>query len=231
MIKIGIIGDFNPAYYTHLAINDSIAHISAVIDKEFSCDWIHTSVLKEDFMDLIARYDGIWMASGTPYANMNGALEVIKYAREIDIPLLAICGGFQHMIIEYARNVLAIKNAEHEETAPGAENLIIKSLPCSLIGQSEELSIIDKDSITYRSIGKDKFTGNYHCRFGLNPEYKGIIDNGGLKVVVENANGEVRGCELKKNRFFVGSLFQPQLHSTKENPNLLLLAFFKSAIS
>jgi CTP synthase (UTP-ammonia lyase) len=229
MNKIGIIGDFNPAYYTHLAINDSINHISEVIDKEFSWNWIHTSILKESFSDLIACYRGIWMASGTPYANMKGALKVLEYARENDIPLLAICGGFQHMIIEYARNVLEIKNAEHEESSPGAENPIIKSLQCSLVDQSEELTIIDKDSITYRSIRKDKFTGSYHCSFGVNPLYKGIIDDGGLKVVVENDNGEVRGCELKGKRFYVGSLFQPQLHSIKGNPNPLLLSFFKFA--
>jgi CTP synthase (UTP-ammonia lyase) len=230
MRKIGIIGDFNPAYYTHLAVNDSINHISEVIDKEFSCDWIHTSVLRANSTDLIARYRGLWMASGTPYANMQGALDVIKFARENNIPLLAICGGFQHMIIEYARNVLGIKNAENEENSPGAENLIIKSLPCSLIGQSEELTIVDKNSITYRSLGKSNFTGSYHCRFGLNPEYKGIIDDGGLKVVVENDNHEVRGCELKSNGFFVGSLFQPQLHSIKGNPDPLLLSFFKFAL-
>lgn len=229
MIKIGIVGDYNPAYYTHLAINDSISHISEAINKEFSCDWIHTSILKENFSEIITPYKGIWMASGTPYANVQGALEVIKHARENDIPFLAICGGFQYMIIEYARNVLGIKNAEHEETSPNAENLIIKSLPCSLVGQSEELTTIDKDSITYRAIGKEKFTGSYHCSFGVNPEYKKIIDDGTLKIVVENDSGEVRGCEIKNKKFFVGSLFQPQLHSSKENPNPLLLSFFKAA--
>jgi CTP synthase (UTP-ammonia lyase) len=229
MKKIGIIGDFNTSYYTHLAINDAISHISEAVEYEFSCDWVHTSILKDNFTEIINRYNGIWMAPGTPYANMQGALDVIKYARENDIPLFAICGGFQHMIIEYARNSLGIKNAEHEETSPDAENLIIKSLPCSLLGQTEELTITDKDSITYRAIGKDKFIGNYHCSFGLNPEFKKIINDGGLNVVVENDNGEVRGCELKSLKFFVGSLFQPQLQSKTGNPNPLLLSFFKSA--
>ena len=230
MTKIGIIGDFNPTYYTHLAINDSISHVSEDIDENFSYDWIHTSILKDNFKEVIRQYKGIWMASGTPYTNALGALEVIKYAREYDIPLLAICGGFQYMIIEYARNVLGIKNAEHEETSPSAETLIIKSLSCSLVGQSEELTITDKDSITYNSIKKDNFTGSYHCSFGLNPEYKKIIDDSRLKIVVVNGSGEVRGCELKNLKFFVGSLFQPQLHSTKGNPNPLLLSFFKSMI-
>ena len=230
MIKIGIIGDFNPAFYTHIAINDSISHISESIDEDFSCDWIHTSILKNNFKEIIPQFKGIWMASGTPYANAQGAIEVIKYAREKDVPLLAICGGFQYMIIEYARNVLGIPNAEHEETTPGAETLVIKSLPCSLVGQSEELKIIDEYSITYRAIGNEKFIGSYHCSFGVNPEYKRIIDEGGLKKVVENETGEVRGCELKGLKFFVGSLFQPQLHSTKEKPNPLLLSFFRSTM-
>ena len=230
MTKIGIIGDFNPAFYTHTAINDSVSHISESIGEDFSCDWIHTSILKENFSEIIAPYKGIWMAPGTPYSNILGALDTIKFSRENNIPMLAICGGFQYMIIEYARNVLGIKDAEHEETAPGAENLIIKSLPCSLVGQSEELTITDKDSITYNSIGNEKFIGSYHCSFGVNPEYKKIIDEGGLKIVVENKTGEVRGCELKDLKFFVGSLFQPQLHSTKEKPNPLLLSFFRSTI-
>lgn len=230
MKKIGIIGDFNPAYYTHLAIDHSIAHISRAIDNEFLCDWVHTSILNNNFTKLIQNYNGFWIAPGTPYANTPGVLEVIKYARENDIPMLAICGGFQYMIIEYAKNVLRIKNAEHEEASPKAENLIIKSLPCSLVGQSEELTITDKQSITYNSIGKEKFTCSYHCSFGLNPDYKKIIDDAGLKIVVENDSGEVRGCEIKNLKYFVGTLFQPQLHSTGKNSSSLLRSFFKSAV-
>ena len=231
MIYIGVIGDFNSDHYTHLAINDSFNHLKSAINTSINFEWVHTSLLRENLQGIIKRFNGIWMASGTPYTNTNGAIGVLKHARENDIPLLAICGGFQYMIIEYARNVLGIDNAEHEETTPDADNLIIKSLSCSLIGQSEELKIVDKDSITYRAIGNENFVGSYHCNFGLNPRFKKIIDEGGLKVVVENENGEVRGCELKNRKFFVGSLFQPQLHSTKDNPNPLLISFVKSIIN
>jgi len=229
MIKVAVIGDFNSAYYTHTAINDSFDHAENIIPETISYKWIHTSTLQHDPTEIFENFNRFWIASGSPYSNMQGVINIIKHARENDVPLLAICGGFQHLILEYAWNVLGKKEVAHEEISPEATEHIIKSLPCSLVGQSEELTIVDKNSITYRAMGKEKFTGSYHCSFGLNLDYKDIINDGGCNVVVENKDGEVRGCEIKNMQFFVGSLFQPQLHSSNDSPNPLLLSFFKAA--
>ena len=68
------------------------------------------------------NYDGIWIAPGSPYKNDAGVYEVIRMAREENIPIIGSCGGFQYMIIEYARNVLNIKDAGHAESEPGCNS-------------------------------------------------------------------------------------------------------------
>ena len=82
---------------------------------------------------MIDEYSAIWVAPGSPYKNLEKTLEAIRYAWENGVPCLGTCGGVQHMIIEYARNILGYKDAQHAEYDPCASNLFISSLACSLV--------------------------------------------------------------------------------------------------
>jgi CTP synthase (UTP-ammonia lyase) len=93
--------------------------------------WISTAEAAE--CDL-SGFDGIWLTPGSPYASFAGALATARAARENGIPYLGTCGGFQHAIVEYARNVCGVADAHHEEIDPGAGELVIAALECSLVG-------------------------------------------------------------------------------------------------
>lgn len=222
--KIAVLGDFNPGYSTHHALNDSIRTITKMIDGEIQFDWIGTDIFDPTtaFKNL---YCGLWIAPGSPYINMENVLNAITYARENNIPTLGNCGGFQHMVIEFARNVCGIANAGHEETNPGAEDLVIAKLSCSLVEQQEELTLVDTDSILYNAIQRSRLVGKYYCSYGLNSRYIDTLTSHGLSLTAITADGQIRAFEIKKHPFFVGTLFQPALTSTMEEPDPVITAF------
>ena len=129
------------------------------------------------------------------------------------------------MIVEYARNVLKASNAFHEEVNPEADNPIISKLSCSLKGRQEEV-FIEKDSWLHRVLGSEKITGHFYCSYGFNDIYRHEF-NEPFCFTANSTEGEVRACELKSHRFFNGTLFQPSLDSTEDNPNPLLMDFFR----
>ncbi len=228
--KIAILGDFNPAYSTHHALNNSIRQIQKLFNQELQFDWISTDILnsKTAFNNL---YCGLWIAPGSPYKDIKNVLSTITYARENNIPNFGNCGGFQYMIIEFAKNVCGITHADHEETNPNSPDLVISKLTCSLIEQEEELTIIETSSILFNIIKKNKLLGKYFCNYGINNKYIEILSSNGLKFTACSVNGEMRAFELANHPFFLGTLFQPALSSTLEEPNPLILAFIKQSIN
>ena len=90
---------------------------------------------------MLAAFDGVWCVPASPYANTEGALNAIRVAREHRIPFLGTCGGFQHAVIEYARNVLGWTAADHAEVNPQAALALIAPLSCSLVEKTGEIRL------------------------------------------------------------------------------------------
>lgn len=221
--KIVLLGDYNPQYHTHLTLDEAIKHLTHSVNQEVTVEWQTTD--KFDYSNAFTSdYSGLWIAPGSPYKDMENVLNTIRYAREHQIPTIGNCGGFQHMIIEFARNVCGIVNADTEETNPDATDIVISKLSCSLVGQSEEISIL-KNSFLHSLIGKSQLTGKYHCSYALNENYIPVLESHGMKMTAWNQEGNIRAFELIKHPFFVGTLFQPALTSTSYEPDPLLLSF------
>jgi len=158
---------------------------------------------------------------------MNQTLWAIRQARENGVPCLGTCGGFQHIILEYARNVLGFADAQHAEYDPYASRLFISRLACSLVGREMELRL-QPDSQVARLYGMVQTRECYYCNFGVAPEAVELIKAGPLSVVGSDAEGEVRVIELPGHPFFIGTLFVPQTLSTPEKPHPLVTAFLES---
>jgi CTP synthase (UTP-ammonia lyase) len=226
-MKLAIIGDYNDTFRPHKATNEAIEHSLKKFYIDVRYEWVSTELIEGNFEQLISSYDGFWIAPGSPYKSMSGTLKLIRHARENNIPTFGTCGGFQHMVIEFARNVLGITDAEHAEYDPYASKLVINPLSCSLAGQKLEIKIPDKFSKTYQLLNRDTITEKYYCNFGLNPAYQNELHNNGFKVVgIDNFN-EARILELENHPFFIATLFVPQDNSTKEKPHELVTAFLQ----
>ncbi|TDW97599.1 CTP synthase C-terminal region-related (seleno)protein [Dinghuibacter silviterrae] len=225
-MKLAIIGDFRKENATHVATNSALQHSIDFLGADLDFSWVHTTTIHHGFNP--DDYQGFLIAPGSPYASMENVLEVIRFARLHLVPTLGTCGGFQHMIIEYARSVLKVADATHAETDPYASRLVITPLSCSLVGQRLDVSVLP-GSRAFALVGAS-FTANYYCNFGLNPEYAAALDASGFRITGTDADGEVRILELDGHPFFMGTLFVPQASSTKERPQPLVTGFLEAVV-
>lgn len=134
---IAILGEFNSDFPPHPATNAAIEHSREQLGVELHSTWVSTADIH---VQSLWRYAGIWVAPGSPYRSLEKTVSAIRYARENGLPRFGTCGGCQHMIIEYARNILGYRDAQHAEHDPYASNLFISSLRCSLAGREMMLA-------------------------------------------------------------------------------------------
>jgi len=226
-IRVALIVDFNENKHTHLALNDAVAHARSHVKFDVNTTWFPTDKITNPAL-FANVFQAVWLTPGSPYRNDSGVYDTIQWARQNNFPILGTCGGFQYMVVEYARNVLGLKDAGHEESEPGVSQLVISKLSCSLKGQQEEVYITDRDSWLYKILKKEIITGYFNCNYGVNPDYQKKIDQYPFVFTAFSTTGEVRGLELKNHSFFKGTLFQPPLDSAPENPNPLIVNFFES---
>src|SRR5689334_4524942 len=105
-VRIAIVGDFQPEHDTHPATRAAIGHASARSGHDHEAVWVATPDVAGRAAEVLAGFHGVWIAPGSPYASMQGALDAITWAREERVPLLGTCAGFQHIVLEHGRNVL-----------------------------------------------------------------------------------------------------------------------------
>lgn len=228
-VSVGVIGDFDPEFPPHPATNSALEHSAAALGVTVDVRWHATDGLEDADLDQVLVEDALWCAPGSPYKSLDGALRAIRFARERDVPLLGTCGGFQHVVIEYARNVLGFEDAQHAEYDPYASELFITELTCSLAGQTMAVEL-STGSRAARFYGGTAVSERYYCNFGLNPEHQRLLHEGGLRVAGVDADGEARVLELPDRRFFIATLFVPQLSSSQESPHPLITAYLQAAM-
>lgn len=218
-VEVGIVGDYQSGNVTHESVAPALAHhLGTAIDAR----WVPTEAVREEFD--ARRFDGLWIAPGSPYRSMTGALTAIRSARDYGVPLLGTCGGFQHVVIEFARNVAGFADAQHAEYDPYGSQLFITQLSCSLVGQTMSVDIAP-DSRAASAYGRLTATERYYCNFGLDPKHEATLATRGLMISGRDQNGEARIVELKEHAFFVATLFVPQTSSHPHAPHPLIGAF------
>ncbi len=217
---IAIVGDHNPDYLTHLATDAAFAQMGV------HARWVPTPTVGDD-PSLLGEYDGVLVAPGSPYVSMEGALAAIRYAREHDLPLLGTCGGFQHVVIEFARNVAGIRGAAHAETNPQASELVCVPLACSLVGQQHPV-LIEPGTLAAKLYRVVETVEPFFCGFGLNPSYQGVLEQAGMHFTGFDENREPRVLELPEHSFFLATLFVPQAAHTQTRQHPLLVGFVEA---
>ena len=227
--RLAIVGDFDPTMYTHLAIDEALGHVRELREHALDWKWIGTAEIAADLEAQLALVDAIWLAPGSPYASFDGALAAARHARVAGIPFLGVCGGFQHAVIEFARSVAGIPDADHAESNPEASSPVIAPLACSLVGKSAPV-FLDPTCRTAAIYGRWRIVERYHCTYGVNAEYRASLQRAGLNFVGEDDHGDARVVELAGHPFFIATLFQPQLESAPGAPAPLVRALVDAAI-
>ena len=248
-MRIALIADFDPAFPPHPATEAAVRHAADAIGVTVEPVWVATPELVPDSAAPLSGFAGVWIAPGSPYQSLYGALGAIRFARERDVPLLGTCGGFQHVVIEYARNVLERHDAAHAEYDPYSSQLFISRLACSLSGRTMEVRLVPSTlaAQAYRALSVEE---QYYCNFGINPKMVSDLFGPGSAgaspshdasmsapasaatgsrrtLIVSGADqaGEPRVIELTGRRFFLATLYVPQMRSQVDQPHPLVTAW------
>jgi CTP synthase (UTP-ammonia lyase) len=225
-MRIGLIGDKSDAVRAHAAIPRALELVRS--DQPVAFDWLPTDRLSHASDADLQPHDAFWCVPGSPYASFAGALRAIRFAREHGRPFLGTCGGFQHALIEVARNVLGLAAADHAESSPDAEMPLIAPLSCSLVGTSGTIHFVPGSALA-AIYGAPTAVEGYHCSYGLNPQYRSLLESSPLRISAHDDAGEVRAVELVGHPFFVATLFQPELSALSSTPHPLVRAFARAA--
>ena len=210
-IRIALIGDFNQQQKAHEAIPKALALASAGAAEVV---WVPTDTIAEHSLD---SFDGLWCVPGMPYRSAAGAIEAIRHARVSGTPFLGTSAGFQYAVVEFARNVLGLAEADHQKTNPKTSMPVISPLELSLLGVKARVRFTEGSHLR-RAYGAPEAVEEYHCSFGLNDRYRRLIEGHGLYVAAADDQDEIRALELDGHRFFVATLFEAALSALTEHP-------------
>ena len=220
--RVVLVGDRSNLVQAHTRIPVLFDGLSRTGGIPIEVYWLHSTEIEQPAD--VAGFDGVWVVPGSPYTSPDGVMAAVQWAREEDVPFLGTCGGFQYMLLELARHVCGVGGAEHAETHPEAEDLLLVPLACSLLGEEAEVTI-RPGTVAAAAMGAGRSTERYFCRYGLNTDYLARLEAAGLVVSGRDRGGEVRVAELAGRDFFVGSLFQPELSSDRTWVHPLITAF------
>jgi CTP synthase (UTP-ammonia lyase) len=206
-IRIALIGDYDPQVTAHQAIPVALEMAAEHSSLNVQWQWLATDEIHAETP--LHPFDGVWCVPASPYRNMDGALLAIRFAREQRRPFLGTCGGFQHAVLEYARNVLGWSDAEHGETAPDAARALLTPLSCALVEAVDSIYLTE-GSLIAQAYESAEIREGYRCRYGVNPQFEGELLKRKLHAVGHDSEQGLRAVELSDHPFFVATLFQPE---------------------
>jgi CTP synthase (UTP-ammonia lyase) len=220
MLKIALVGDRSPAVRAHARIPVLLDTLRE--DQDLDVYWIPTPDAED--AAALKGFDGIWLIPGSPYRSVEGALAAARTARTEGIPFLGTCGGFQHAMIEFARDVCGFRSAQHAEYGPAGDDELIVELACSLAGHQAAVTLAP-GSLIERLLGATRTVERYHCSYGLDSTHLDLLASHGMRFTGHDEAGEVRVAELPGHPFFLATLFQPELSGDGSDPHPIIRGF------
>ncbi|RHJ85391.1 CTP synthase [Parabacteroides sp. AM08-6] len=239
-VKIGLVGKYVELQDAYKSIDESLMQAAIYNDRKLDLHLFHSEKLTENnAAELLKDMDGILIAPGFGQRGIEGKFAALKYARENDVPCFGICLGMQCMVIEFARDVMGMTDANSTEMEPNTPYKVIDLMEeqknVTNMGGSMRLGAYDcvlkKGSKAYEAYGKEHIQERHRHRFEFNSEYRDKFEAAGMMCVGENPeSGLVEVVEIPALKWFVGVQFHPEYNSTVVNPNPLFVSFVKAAV-
>ena len=225
--RIALVGDRSPGVRAHLRIPRLVDALRERDDLALDPYWLATEQVEPGS---VAGFDGVWIVPGSPYRSEAGALAAIRDAREGGIPLLGTCGGFQHILLEFARDVCGLGDVAHAENDPDAADHLIVPLTCSLVGHEVGVTIAP-GSLAESVLRVDRVVERYLCAYGPTERYLDTLQANGMRFSGHDDAGEVRVAELPGHPFLLATLFQPELSGDGSSAHPVIRAFATAAVA
>lgn len=209
--RIAILGDEKPRYPSHVELNAARVQLG---DMGVDSEWVPTD--SETAADL-SGFDALWLAPGSPYRDDDAVFRAISWARTNDVPFLGVCGGLQYAVIEFLRNVVGDGSASHAEVDGVSDDNAVTPLACSLFGEEREVRPVPGTRFA-DLVGGSPFIGMHYCNYGPTPEALARVTERGMVVEATALDAPVEVLELPTNRFYLLTLFQPQVGASASVP-------------
>jgi len=240
-IEIGLVGKYVELPDAYKSIAEAFVHAGSVNECKVNLKWISSeNIDKDNCQTVLEKLDGILVAPGFGERGVEGKIEAARFARENKIPFFGICLGMQCAVIEFARNVLNLKDASSTEMNQKSKHPVIDLM-------EEQKKVVDlggtmrlgaypcnlkKGSKVYSVYGKKSISERHRHRYEFNNKYLEQMEKAGMIATGINPETKlVEMIELKNHPWFIGSQFHPELKSTVLNPHPLFVKFIEAAIS
>ncbi len=239
-VRIGLVGKYVQLQDAYKSISESLIHAATYCDHKLDLVYINSENVNDDNVEkTLSELDGVVIAPGFGNRGIDGKLSAIKWCRENDVPAFGICLGMQCMVIEYARNVLGMTEANSTEMDPSTPNNVIDMM-------ESQKNITDKGgtmrlgayscrladgSVAQKAYGTGIIRERHRHRYEFNNKYRSLFESAGLMCTGENPEtGLVEIVALPRLKWFVGTQYHPEYRSTVLHPNPLFMSFMKAAV-
>ncbi len=238
-VTIGLIGKYLELQDAYKSILESFIHAGAMNECQVQIVNVHSEfITDENVGEKLAGLDGLLVAPGFGHRGVEGKIVAVKFAREKGLPFFGICLGMQMAAIEFARNVLGLKDAHSTEMNPETKEPVI-----DLMEEQKKITVkggtmrlgaypcdLKEGSLAARIYGKSSISERHRHRWEFNNKYLEAFEKAGMIASGKNpGTGLVEIIELANHPFFVGVQYHPELKSTVENPQPIFVHFIKAA--
>ena len=237
-VTVAIVGKYVQLEDSYLSVIESLKHGGFANDIKVKIDLIDSeSITNKNVNKILSKYDGIIVPGGFGTRGTEGKLETIKYARENDVPFLGICLGMQMAVIEFARNVANLEDANSEELDKNCKNPVIHIMEdqkdIHKKGGTMRLGaypcVLKEGSLAEKIYGKKEISERHRHRYEFNNYYKKTLENKGLICSGISPDGSL--VEIVENpscKFFIAGQFHPELKSRPDRPAPLFVKFVEA---
>jgi CTP synthase len=239
-VTVGITGKYTNVHDSYISILNALEHTAPYFGAKVKVKWIETTeVTRKNVNQALKDVDGIIVPGGFGQRGTEGKIECIRYAREHDIPFFGLCYGLQMAVIEFARNVCKLKDANTTEVDPKTKTPVICILPeqeeLEEIGATMRLGghdlVIKKNTQAYQLYGKTNVRERFRHRYNVNTKFIDMIEKNGLIFSGMAPKKRVMQiAEVPKSRFHVSVQFHPEFTSKPLEPNPLFKGFIKACV-
>lgn len=238
-VTIGLIGKYLELQDAYKSILEAFVHAGAINESEVQIVNVHSEYITEtNVKEKLGGLDGLLVAPGFGMRGVEGKIIAVKYAREKNLPFFGICLGMQMAVIEYARNILGLKDAHSTEMDPQTKEPVI-----DLMEEQKEITAkggtmrlgaypcdVKEGTLAYTIYGKTSVSERHRHRWEFNNSYLERFEKAGMVASGKNpGTGLVEIVELPSHPFFIGVQYHPELKSTVENPQPIFVHFIKAA--
>ena len=239
-VEIALIGKYVELHDSYKSITEAFIHAGSSYATKVNVRWVHSENLDlSNYEEHLKDVDGILVAPGFGDRGIDGKIKAVQYARENNIPFFGICLGMQMAVIEFAKNVLGLKDAYSTEMKPNAENPVIDLMQSQkdVVNKGGTMRLgawdcqLAEDSKSFKAYGKVNIQERHRHRYEFNNDYLADMEANGMIAVGKNPKADlVEVVEIPDHPWFVGVQYHPEYKSTVLNPHPLFVHFIKAAL-